>query len=90
MNWEKLPAGTELQYAHQFYTVSNVRGGYAWEPITPATPTCFVLPPSDLVTSVQRTPAHRTRTNGSRRKTDGEGRSQSPPKEAETVMKDRK
>lgn len=48
MNWEKLPAGTEFTYAQQFYTVKNVRGGFAWNPVTPQAPVSFLIPPTDF------------------------------------------
>lgn len=53
MNWEKLPAGTEFNYTHSFYTVSNLRGGFATQPIVPGAPTATVLPPPDFFTEPQ-------------------------------------
>lgn len=48
MNWEKLPAGTEFNYTQTFYTVKNLKGGFALQPIIPGTPVQAILPPTDF------------------------------------------
>ncbi len=57
MNWEKLPAGTEFNYTHSFYNVGNLRGGFAWNPIVPGTPTQSVLPPTDFYNAPEMVPS---------------------------------
>jgi hypothetical protein len=36
MDLDKLPSNTTYSYAHLFYPVGNLRGGFAWDAIQPS------------------------------------------------------